>query len=181
VHWGYDVVVVSDGDAAWQAMSQPDAPALAILDWMMPGMDGTEICRRVREKAAATSTYIILLTTKDAKDDIVAGLRAGADDYLTKPFDVEELRARVQVGVRLVELQQKLADRVNELAEALAEVKKLHGLLPICAWCRKIRDDSNYWQEIETYVVRHLDTQFSHGICPDCFAKVRPPEKGKGP
>src|SRR6185295_18647661 len=96
VRWGYEVVVTSEGDAAWQAMSQADAPQLAILDWLMPGMDGTEICRRVREKPAETSTYIILLTTKNGKEDIVTGLRAGADDYLTKPFDVEELRARVQ-------------------------------------------------------------------------------------
>ena len=178
--WGYDVVVTSDGDAAWRVLSQPDPPPLAILDWMMPGMDGIEICRKVRAKTAATSTYIILLTTKNGKEDIVTGLRAGADDYLTKPFDVEELQARVQVGVRLVELQQKLADRVDELAEALAQVKQLSGLLPMCAWCRKVRDDSNYWQQIETYVVRHLDTQFSHGICPDCYAKVRSSGQGKG-
>jgi sigma-B regulation protein RsbU (phosphoserine phosphatase) len=170
---GYEVVVTSDGTAAWQALEGPDAPPLAILDWVMPGLEGLEICRRLRLRATPTPTYIILLTAKSGKDEIVAGLRAGADDYLTKPFDLEELRARVLVGFRLIELQRKLADRVQELADALAHVKQLRGLLPICAWCKKVRDDKNYWQQLETYVSRHSDAQFSHGICPECYRKVR--------
>jgi DNA-binding response OmpR family regulator len=176
---GYEVVVTTDGKAAWEALGAPHAPRLAILDWMMPQMDGLEVCRRLRAQTSSTPPYIILLTAKNAKDDIVAGLSAGADDYLTKPFDAGELRARVQVGVRLVELQAKLAHQVQELAAALTHVKQLRGLLPMCAWCKRIRDDTNYWQQLETYVSEHSDATFSHGICPECFVKMRPEFKGK--
>jgi phosphoserine phosphatase RsbU/P len=175
---GYDVVATANGDEAWSALEAPDAPRLAVLDWVMPGLQGPEICRRIRERTEPIPTYVILLTSRSAKQDIVAGLRAGADDYLTKPFDAEELRARVQVGVRLLELQQRLAAQVDELARALARVKQLHGLLPMCAWCKKIRNDSNYWQQVEVYISEHSDAQFSHGICPDCYRRERlDPEK----
>ena len=171
--WGYEVVITSDGNAAWNVLEAPDAPLVAILDWMMPGLNGPEICARARQRSVAIPTYIILLTTKSDKEDVVAGLNAGADDYLTKPFDVKELRARVQVGCRLVELQRKLADRVTELAEALTQVRQLRGMLPICSWCKKIRDDSNYWHQIEAYVASNSDAQFTHGICPECLAQVQ--------
>jgi DNA-binding response OmpR family regulator len=176
--WGYDVVSTSDGDAAWAALSAADAPGLAVLDWVMPGLQGTEICQRVRQRPQDIPTYVILLTARSAKEDIVNGLRAGADDYLTKPFDAEELRARVQVGVRLLELQQRLATQVDELAQALAHVKKLRGLLPMCAWCKKIRNDSNYWQQLEVYISEHSEAQFSHGICPACYEEQRA-QRGK--
>jgi phosphoserine phosphatase RsbU/P len=171
--WNYDVLATADGDEAWSALEAPDAPRLAILDWIMPGLEGTEICTRLRQRTEPIPTYIIILTSRSTKEDIVAGLRAGADDYLTKPFDAEELRARVQVGVRLLELQQRLATKVDDLARALAHVKQLHGLLPMCAWCKKIRNDSNYWQQLEVYISEHSDAQFSHGICPDCYAEQR--------
>jgi phosphoserine phosphatase RsbU/P len=169
----YEVSATADGDEAWAALEAPDAPRLAILDWVMPGLQGPEICRRIRERAEPIPTYVILLTSRSAKEDIVAGLRAGADDYLTKPFDADELRARVQVGVRLLELQQRLAAQVDELERALAQVKQLHGLLPMCAWCKKIRNDSNYWQQVEVYIREHSHAQVSHGICPDCYLEQR--------
>src|SRR5439155_4831059 len=103
---------------------------------------------------------------------IVTGLQAGADDYITKPFDRGELQARLQVGRRIVELQKGLADRVRELEAALSRVRQLQGLLPICAWCKKIRDDQNYWHQVETYIGSHSDARFSHGICPDCLKTV---------
>jgi DNA-binding response OmpR family regulator len=109
------------------------------------------------------------LTTKSDKEDVVVGLDAGADDYVTKPFDREELRARVQVGLRVVQLQHALADRVNELEEALSRVKQLQGLLPICSFCKRVRNDQNYWQQVESYVTQHSEAKFSHSICPDCF------------
>jgi CheY-like chemotaxis protein len=179
--WDYEVVVTKRGDEAWRALDRADPPQLAILDWMMPGMDGTEVCHRIRLAAAPIPTYVILLTARSAKEDTVAGLRAGADDYLTKPFDEDELHARLQVGVRLIELQCKLADEVTKLEEALAQVKQLRGLLPMCSWCKKIRDDSNYWQQLETYVTEHSEAQFSHGICPACADLVRQDLKKDGP
>ncbi|MBA3241879.1 MAG: diguanylate cyclase [Acidobacteria bacterium] len=121
VKWGHEVVVVSRGDEALAVLQCADAPPLAILDWMMPGLDGVEVCRRARQSPSATPTYIILLTAKTEKEDVVAGLEAGADDYLTKPFVRVELRARIEVGARVIKLQKGLATRVEELHQALAE------------------------------------------------------------
>jgi response regulator RpfG family c-di-GMP phosphodiesterase len=117
-----------------------------------------------------------LLTARASREDKIQGLQAGADDYITKPFDPQELRARVQVGIRVLELQGALAQRVRELEEALSRVKQLQGLLPICSYCKKIRNDRNYWQQVEGYITEHSEAQFSHGICPDCYAQYVRPE-----
>ncbi|HMC67064.1 MAG TPA: response regulator transcription factor [Gemmataceae bacterium] len=172
VKWGHEVVVTSDGKAALDGLLAPDAPKLAILDWMMPQLDGIEVCRRLRAAPLAQPPYIVLLTARGDKRDLVAGLDAGADDYIAKPFDRGELQARINVGIRVVELQRKLAERILELEEALANVRQLQGLLPICAWCKKIRDDQNYWHQVETYIGAHSDARFSHGICPECLKIV---------
>ncbi len=177
--WGHEVVACTDGTQAWQAFQGEEAPRLAILDWMMPGIDGPEICRKLRRATRTEAVYIILLTGKDRREDIVAGLEAGANDYVTKPFNHDELRARLQVGVRMVELQNLLANRVRELEEAMARVKQLSGLLPICSYCKKVRDDRNYWQQVEAYIGRHSEAQFSHGICPDCYETIVKPELRK--
>jgi CheY-like chemotaxis protein len=176
IRWGHQPVVTADGTEAWAALDRPDAPRLAVLDWMMPGLDGIEVCRRVRARVAPIAPYLILLTAKGSPEDIVTGLESGADDYLTKPFDRGELRARIQVGVRLVELQQSLADRVAELEQALVNVRRLEGLLPICSYCKKIRGDGNYWEQVERYVSAHSAAQFSHSICPECYERVIRPE-----
>ncbi|HEU4403323.1 MAG TPA: response regulator transcription factor [Candidatus Polarisedimenticolia bacterium] len=176
VKWGFEVVLAPDGSHAWAALQAEGAPSLAVLDWMMPGLDGPEVCRRARQEEGTRATYIILLTAKGRREDLVAGLQAGANDYVTKPFDQDELRARVQVGVRMVELQRLLAARVVELEEALSRVKQLSGLLPICSYCKKVRDDKNYWQQVESYVGTHSEAQFSHSICPDCFESIVKPE-----
>lgn len=174
--WGYDVATFPDGAQAWQAVEGGERPDLLILDWMMPGLDGVEVCQQLRQKFPALPAYIILLTVRTGREDVVQGLLAGADDYITKPFDSDELRARVQVGCRVIELQKALAARVRELEEALARVKQLQGLLPICCYCKKIRDDRNYWQQVENYIAGHSEAQFSHGICPDCFREFVKPE-----
>ena len=172
---GYTVRVASDGGEAWHLLSSPGAPSLAVIDWVMPIIDGSEICRRVRQLQSKNPPYLILLTSRDASADIVAGLHAGANDYVTKPAREDELLARVAVGVRVVELQHALADRVASLEEALSNVKQLQGLLPICMYCKSIRDDQNYWQRVETYITEHSDVQFSHSFCPDCYERhVRP-------
>ena len=170
--FGYEVVVAADGAEAWGELQRADAPTLAILDWMMPEIDGVELCRRVRSLPTTTPPYLILLTAKKEKGDVVTGLDAGANDYLTKPFDRAELRARVQVGAHVLDLQRKLAERVHELEGALSQVKQLQGLLPICSYCKKIRDEKNYWQRVDSYLSEHADVVFSHGICPDCFERV---------
>jgi len=149
---------------------------MAILDWMMPYVDGAEVCRRVRNHPRTPPPYLILLTARGNPDDIVRGLELGADDYITKPFDMNELRARVLVGVRIIELQQNLANRVHELEDALGRVKLLQGLLPICSYCKKIRDDRNYWRQVESYISAHAEVEFSHGICPDCYERIVKPE-----
>ena len=176
VGWGYEVRLAKDGEEAYQMLEGGDRPPLAILDWMIPGMDGIQVCRKVRERPVIPSLYIILLTARGGKPDIVEGLEAGADDYVVKPFDREELRVRVKVGARFVELQHKLAQRIHELRAALQQVKQLEGLLPICSYCKKIRGDDNYWQRLESYISKHTNAQFSHGICPECYQSIVKPE-----
>jgi phosphoserine phosphatase RsbU/P len=170
--WEFDVAVVSNGADAWEYLRTASDPTLAILDWMMPQMDGTDVCRRVRRELPLANMYLMLLTARESRGDLVAGLDAGADDYVTKPFDADELRARVQVGVRVLTLQNSLSERVGELEAALSNVKQLRGLLPICSYCKRIRGDDQYWQQLEGYIADHSDAQFSHGICPTCYAAV---------
>src|SRR5258707_7112100 len=170
--WSFDVTVAYDGGTAWDVLAATEDPSLAILDWMMPTLDGLELCRRIRQDPARAHMYVILLTGRDSRADVVAGLDAGADDYLIKPFDPEELRARVHVGIRVLTLQDRLAERVQELQEALSKVKQLSGLLPICSYCKRIRGDENYWERVESYISEHTDVQFSHGICPQCYETV---------
>ena len=174
--WGYELVVTQDGAAAWAALQGQDAPRLAILDWMMPGMDGVDVCRNVRTLPTQEPPYVILLTAKGSKADVVSGLQAGADDYIVKPFDREELRARVHAGVRILTLQASLAARVRELEIAIGRVKTLQGLLPICSYCKRVRNDGDYWQQVESYISDHSDARFSHGICPDCYESVVRPQ-----
>ena len=152
--WGLEVVVAHDGEEAWRIIDQDGGIAMAILDWMMPGADGPELCRRIRQDERHAHMHVILLTARDSRADVVAGLDAGADDYLIKPFDPDELRARVHVGIRVLALQDRLAERVAELQEALSKVKQLSGLLPICSYCKRIRGDENYWEQVESYITR---------------------------
>jgi diguanylate cyclase (GGDEF)-like protein len=121
IRWGHEVVATCNGLEAWQALQEDNAPQLAILDWMMPGMAGPEVCRKVRQEITTSPIYLILLTAMSRKQDLVEGLEAGADDYLTKPFDRHELRVRLQAGVRIVELQSSLRERVRELEAAIVE------------------------------------------------------------
>ncbi len=169
--WGYEPVVCVDGGEARSVLFGESAPPIAILDWNMPCVDGLNLCTELRNDPRTASIYVIMLTGKNTKDDVVAGLDGGVDEYLVKPFDWRELRARVANGTRIVGLQQSLAARVDELQEALANVRRLTGLLPMCSYCKRIRDDDDYWQKLEAYLSKHSDAQFTHGICPDCFAR----------
>ena len=125
---------------------------------MMPQIDGVELWRRVRATPPRTPVYLILLTARSGRVDLVAGLEAGADDYLTKPFDPDELRARIHVGERTIGL--------------MASVRQLSGLLPICSYCKRIRSDHDYWDQVEHYISDHSGAVFTHGICPTCLEKA---------
>jgi DNA-binding response OmpR family regulator len=174
--WGHEPFVAEDGDTAWRVLESIAGPWLAVLDWEMPGNEGLELCRRVRALPSSQLVYVVLLTGRARKEDVVRGLHAGADDYVTKPFDRDELGARLQVGLRVLALQESLAAQVRELAEALARVRQLQGLLPICTYCKRVRDDGNYWQQVEHYLAAHSELQFSHGICPACFEREVEPQ-----
>lgn len=142
----------------------------------MPGIDGIEVCRRIRQSNSHHPVHIIFLTANDQGDDLVQGFEAGANDYLTKPFNAPELKVRVRVAADLVALQAQLADRIRELEAAVARVRNLEGILPICSYCKKVRDDQDYWQEVDEYLHKHSDTQLSHGICLGCYETIVKPE-----
>jgi CheY-like chemotaxis protein len=172
--YGYEVESVPGGDEAWRRLKVKDAPKLVILDWMMPGMDGLEVLRRIRKREDGETFYILLLTSRDEKKDIVEGLDAGANDYLPKPFNPGELRARVEVGRRMISMQETLARKIEELRKAIEKIRTLRGIIPICAGCKKIRNDQGYWQQVEVYVKNHSDAEFSHGLCPECLTVMYP-------
>ncbi|HEY1325891.1 MAG TPA: response regulator transcription factor [Casimicrobiaceae bacterium] len=172
--WGYDPVICANGDDARAALAEGnDPPLVAILDRSMPGVDGLTLCGEIRSTPRLRATYVVLLTAHDSRQDIVSGLEGGADEYMTKPFDWEMLRARLRTGVRIATLQRELASKVTELEEALRNVKQLSGLLPMCSYCKRIRDDQDYWQQLETYLSDHSEAEFSHGVCPPCLERVR--------
>jgi len=172
--WGLEVTTATEGYGALAALSAPNAPRLAVLDWMMPGLDGVEVVHRLRTRTHDGHAYLILLTGQDRREDIIAGLNAGANDYITKPFDPEELKARVEVGARVLALQDELSGRVVELEAALAHIKTLQGILPICMYCHKIRNDGESWQRMEAYIQEHTEAQFSHSLCPECLEQHFP-------
>lgn len=170
--WGYDVEFANDGDAALALIESGEAPRLMIFDWEMPGYTGIDLCRKVRNLLIGKPAYIIMLTGRHAQKDVVAGLQAGADDYVAKPFLAEEFRARVRNGERIISLQESLAARVEELEHAMEEVTQLQRLIPICSYCRRVRDDQDYWTELENHVAKASHVRFSHSICPNCYDKV---------
>jgi len=173
---GYNVIESRNGKDALRILQEATEPVVGLIDWEMPEMEGIEVCRQARTLANELPLFLVLVTVRDSKQDIVAGLLAGANDYITKPFDKTELLARVKVGSQMVQLQQTLTERVEELKEALINVKQLSGLLPICSYCKKIRDDQNYWQQVESYVGKHSEAKFSHSICPECYEEFIKPQ-----
>jgi two-component system cell cycle response regulator len=133
--WGYDVVVTCDGGEAWEVLNEADAPSLVVSDWMMPKIDGLELCRKIRKMQRSSYTYFIILTAKERKEDVIQGLEAGADDFLIKPFHQEELKYRVQIGKRIIELEQRI--------QVLAYTDPLTGVLNRRAFIERMEAEIN--------------------------------------
>ncbi len=158
--FGHEVVETDNGAVAWERYSE-DHPRLLIVDWMMPQLDGLELCRAVRAEDRPAYTYIIMLTVLGGKRCYLRAMDAGADDFIRKPLDRDELAARVRVAERILGLY--------------SEVKELESLLPICSYCRKIRDANDRWQDVETYISSRTESTFTHGICPQCYqSRIEP-------
>jgi sigma-B regulation protein RsbU (phosphoserine phosphatase) len=158
---GHEVRSVPDGLEAWEIWKQEEIPVV-ISDWIMPGADGLALCRMIRGMHRGHYTYVVMLTSLEGKTNYLEAMEAGADDFLNKPFDEEQLAARLKVAERILGLRQ--------------HVNRLEGLLPICSYCKKIRDEQNTWKQMESYISRRSEARFSHSICPECFEKVVRPQ-----
>jgi DNA-binding response OmpR family regulator len=160
----YRVYMVDSGQRALDILPKVQ-PDLILLDVMMPGMNGFEICRMIKADKKLAVLPIIFMTALDSVGDKATGFSVGAVDYITKPFQQVEVLARISTHITL-------RKRERELEEALEEIKTLNGILPICSYCKQIRNDEGYWQQVEEYISEHSEAMFSHGVCPICYKKV---------
>lgn len=151
---GHEVIATQDGEEGWHAFVR-EQPRLVITDWMMPNMDGLQLSRKIRVGEQEQYVYIIMLTALAGKKNYLEGMNAGVDAFLNKPVDMDELTACLRVAERILALE--------------SEVKQLEGLLPICSYCKKIRDENNEWGSIEGYISKRTEARFSHGCCPSCY------------
>ena len=159
---GHEVVEAANGAEALAAVDR-EAARLVVSDWMMPETDGLELCRRIRGRVGKEYIYFILVTSRDASgENQTAAADAGVDDFLTKPLDLQELWNRLRVAERILRYT--------------TQVRQLEEMLPICSYCKKIRDDQNYWQQLEAYISVRTGSDFSHSVCPDCYTRVILPE-----
>ncbi|WP_320041872.1 response regulator [uncultured Desulfobacter sp.] len=156
--------IAESGERALQLLDR-FLPDLILLDVMMPGMNGFETCREIKTDEKKADIPIVFMTALDNIEDKVQGFKAGGVDYITKPFDQTEMLARINTHI-------ELRRKTIALETAIDEIKTLNGLLPICAHCKKIRDDKGYWNLLETYIERHTQATFSHGVCPECMDKL---------
>jgi phosphoserine phosphatase RsbU/P len=165
VRLGHEVIEAKDGTEALKLLAK-EPVRIVVSDWMMPELDGLGLCRAVRDRVNADYVYFILLTSREADvDNQREAIDAGVDDFLTKPLVLQEIWMRLRV-----------AERILRYA---TEVRQLEAFLPICGYCKKVRDDQNYWQQIESYINERTGTDFSHSVCPDCYQRVVLPELEK--
>jgi sigma-B regulation protein RsbU (phosphoserine phosphatase) len=159
---GHESIEASDGEDAWEKL-QSEPVRVVVSDWMMPKSDGLELCRRLRARTGVEYLYFILLTSRDAtEENQKAAADAGVDDFLTKPLDFPELWMRLRVAERILRYT--------------TQVRQLEEMLPICSYCKKIRDDQNYWQQLEGYISDRTGSDFSHSVCPECYTRVVVPQ-----
>jgi phosphoserine phosphatase RsbU/P len=162
----HDCVVAVDGKQAWEAY-QESQPSVILADWLMPGLSGLELCRLIRADRRERYAYVILVTALSGKGCYLEGMDAGADDFVTKPFDLDEMGARLRVAQRIINLQ--------------TEIHQLQGLLPTCSYCRRIRDQQDTWSSLENYVAKRTELVLSHSICPECYhSRIEPEIKRLG-
>lgn len=168
---GFDISIATSGSMALR-VAKHDQPDLILLDVMMPNMDGFETCRKLKEEPATADIPIIFVTAKKETTDIVQGFQCGGVDYISKPYRQEEVLSRVKTHLQLRHLLETQKQLIHELNKALKEVKTLKGILPICSYCKKIRDSKGEWHQMENYIASRSETEFSHGICEQCYDKI---------
>ena len=169
----YEVLFAVNAGDALEVVSK-QIPDMVLLDIIMPEMDGYDLCRILKKAPQFKDIPIIFLTTLDVVQEETKGLELGAVDYITKPFIPSIVKLRVKNHLELKQKRDALEERNKELQKAMAQIKTLSGLIPICSSCKKIRDDKGYWNQLETYIHEHSDADFSHGICPECIEKLYP-------
>lgn len=158
---GHEFTVTANGEEGWKHFSA-EPYRVVISDWMLPGIDGLELCRRIRTRGGDYTYFILLSSQTTSPDNLDQATAAGVDDFLTKPAKPAELKARLHV-----------ADRILNYA---TQVQQLESFIPICSYCKKVRDDKNYWNQIESYINSRTGSSFSHGVCPDCYTAVLVPQ-----
>jgi len=166
----YKLFSASNGKEAL-SLAESVAPDLILLDVMMPEMDGFEVCSCLKRDDTLKDIPVLFLTALVEETDEVKGFKAGAVDYITKPFKPMVVKHRIATHLQLKSQRDELASKNLELEEAIAKVKVLSGLLPICMECKKIRDDKGYWNQLEAYISEHSEVLFSHGLCYECAEK----------
>lgn len=171
---GYMVEEASTGaECLEKVRSSP--PDLVLLDVNLPDMNGFDICRTLKAESQSHRVYVMMLSaSKTSADDRSEGLEIGADGYMVRPLSNRELLAGVRAMERIIRAERERDRLIVELQEALANIKVLRGLLPICSHCKKIRDDKGYWKAVEVYIREHSEAEFSHGLCPDCVRELYP-------
>lgn len=167
LHDDYKIMAAKDGESALKIAQGSNPPDLILLDIIMPGLNGYATCKQLKENDTTKNIPVIFVTAISEVMDAARAFELGAVDYVTKPFNPVTVKARVKTHIQL-------NDTLQDLQTALSEVKTLRGFLPICSYCKKIRDDKGYWNQIESYIQEHSDAEFSHSVCQECAKKYYP-------
>jgi response regulator RpfG family c-di-GMP phosphodiesterase len=170
----YTILVATNGKDAIKLAGSDPCPDIILLDILMPRPNGYDVCATLKNDSKTSGIPIIFVTALGSEEDETKGLKAGAVDFITKPYSIPIVKARIRIHLRLKEVEKNQEKLIGELKDALSRIKTLNGLLPICVQCKKIRDDKGYWNQIESYVSRHSLAEFSHGLCPDCVKLLYP-------
>lgn len=172
---GFEVIVCHNGLEAWEALITSGA-RLAILDWIMPGVSGVELCRQLRARSGQPYVYMILLTIKSNQQDLAEAFNSGADDFLIKPINQDLLMHRIQIGQNILSREHLWERKVNSLEQMNLDLATRRKLIPICAYCKKVKNDHEHWQQVESYLHEQAGINFTHGVCPECLGELVDPD-----